>query len=163
MAYRVDGHGNPHVNYEPSSLSGLVEADKPGPAETGPMLSGRLTRAKTDRRNDYQQASDRWRTMEDWERDDLIGNLVDLLSQCERHTRERMIWHFLLVDDDYGKRVGDGPGISPGDVAGLEPLPGQVLTELDAKRLANLGGNEPRPLTCPAPTGSVPNRRAAQV
>jgi catalase len=162
MTYQVDGHANPRVNYEPTSLGGLAEAEPPGPAETGPAVSGRLTRARLERRNDYQQAADRWHTIEDWERDDLVSNLVDALGQAERHVQERMVWHLLLVDDDYGRRVGAGLRLTPADVAGLEPLPGQVLTGDDAKRLANLGGNQPRPLTTPAPTGSVPNRRATQ-
>jgi catalase len=162
MTYQVDGHANPHVNYEPNSLGGLSEAPRPGPAETGPEISGRLTRARLERRNDYQQAADRWQTIEEWERDDLVSNLVELLGQAERHIQERMVWHLLLVDDDYGRRVGAGLGLTPADVAGLEPLPDQVLTDQDAKRLANLGNNQPRGLTTPKPTGSVPNRRATQ-
>jgi catalase len=163
MAYSVDRHGgNPHVNYEPSSLGGLREAPHRDPVEQGPVITGRLTRAKLDRRNDYQQASDRWRTIQEWERDDLVANLVEQLAQCERQIQERMVWHFLLVDDAYGERVGDGIGIRAEQLEHLEPLPDQILTDLDAKRLANLGNNEPRPLTCPSPTGSVPNSRAGR-
>jgi catalase len=46
--------------------------------------------------------------MQDWERDDLVHNLVTQLSQCDRPIPERMVWHFLLVEDDLGLRVGDG-------------------------------------------------------
>jgi catalase len=70
-----------------------------------------------------------------------------------------MVWHLLLVDEDYGRRVGGGLGLAPADVAGLEPLPDQVLTDEDAKRLANLGNNQPRALSTQAVTGSVPNHR----
>ena len=72
MAYDVDGHTNPHITYEPSLRGGLSEAEARGPAESGPVISGRLTRAHIPRRNDYQQAADRWQTMEEWERDDLV-------------------------------------------------------------------------------------------
>jgi len=29
--------------------------------------------------------------------------------------QERMVWHFLLVDEDYGLQVADGLGVSPSD------------------------------------------------
>ncbi|MFN2568311.1 MAG: catalase, partial [Candidatus Dormibacteria bacterium] len=105
MSYHVDGSGNPHVNYEPSMHGGPVEARKPGPVEQGPVYHARLTRATLERENNYQQASDRYHTMMDWEREDLISNLVTLLTQCERDVQERMVWHFLLADDEFGSRV----------------------------------------------------------
>ena len=160
MTYFVDGAGeNPHVNYEPSSLGGLKEAEFPQHDEQGPVISGRLTRKRIPRTNDYQHAADRYQTMEDWERDDLVSNMITLLSQCERQIQERMVWHFFLVDDDYGNRVGEGLGIKAGDVAHLQPLPSQTLTDEDQRRLANLGNNAPRTLTGQKITGSVPNRR----
>ena len=59
-----------------------------------------------ERRNDYVQARGRYCTMMDWERDDLVLNMGTLLGQCERDVQERMLWHLLLVHDDYGTRVG---------------------------------------------------------
>ena len=44
--------------------------------------------------------------MMEWERDDLVLNMGTLLGQCERDVQERMVWHFLMVHDDYGTRVG---------------------------------------------------------
>ena len=143
MSYAVDGGAeNPHTNYEPNSLGGLVEAEKPSHVEQGPLLEGRLTRQRIPRTNDYQQAAERWHTMEAWERDDLVGNLVTLISQAERHVQERMVWHFLLVDEDYGQQVADGLGVSTSDVASLKPLATQTLGETDLARLARLP--EPR-------------------
>ena len=74
---------NPHVNYEPSSTGGLAEAEPPA-RSTGPYVAGHVGRQKLERTNDYAQAGERYRTMPDWERDDLVLNLVDLLGQCER-------------------------------------------------------------------------------
>ncbi len=93
MAYSVYlGPGqNPHVNYEPSTLNGLVEADLTGAAEHGPVIEGRQPRARLPRTNDYLQAGQRYCLMEDWERDDLGNNFITLLSQCERHIQERMV------------------------------------------------------------------------
>jgi catalase len=163
MSYYVDGHNNPHVNYEPSMHDGLPEAPKPGPVEQGPEYHARLTRATIERQNDYQQAADRYQTMMDWERDDLVANMVALLSQCERDVQERMVWHMFLIDDDYGSRVGEGLGITADHVRHLQTLPGQTLTQLDRERLANLGHAGRRPLTGKQITGSVHVMRASEV
>jgi catalase len=52
-----------------------------------------------------------------------------------------MVWHLLLVHDDYGTRVGEMLGITAADVRSLPPLPKQVLTDEDRRRLQNLGKN----------------------
>ncbi len=112
MAYGVDGTGdNPHINYEPSSLGGLAEAEPAG-APYEPEIRGRLTRATLDRTNDYAQAGDRYRTMPDWEREDLICNLTDLIGQCDRQVKERMVGHFAQCDADFGRRIAEGVGVS---------------------------------------------------
>jgi catalase len=160
MAYHVDGHTDPHINFEPALRGGLAEAEQRGPAETGPVISGRLTRALIPRRNDYQQAADRWQTMEEWERDDLVLNLSGALGQCEKVLQERMAWHLLLIDDDLGRRVADAIEVSVDAVRKLEPLPTQELTAEDHRRLANLGSAGPRQVTTRSVTGSVPNERA---
>ncbi|WP_322626743.1 catalase [Paracoccus beibuensis] len=130
---------NPSVNYEPSIHNGLREAERQ--PNNPPEITGHLTRSVLERRNDYVQARGRYCTMMEWERDDLVANLSDLLSQCERDVQERMVWHLLMVHDDYGARVGQAIGISADDVRGMAPLDGQVLTDDDRKRLENLGRN----------------------
>ncbi|HEX2176191.1 MAG TPA: catalase [Nocardioidaceae bacterium] len=161
MAYGVDlGEGqNPHVNYEPSSLNGLQESPKPSHSEVGPEISGRLTRSRIPRTNDYMQAAQRFQLCEQWERDDLVANLVDALSQCDRHIQERMVWHFFMVEDELGQRVGDGLGISADDVRHLQPLATQAFDEEEKQRLANLGKNGPRTFDSNVMTHCVPNER----
>ncbi|HEU4423376.1 MAG TPA: catalase [Pilimelia sp.] len=160
MTYYVDGRGeNPHVNYEPSTLGGLAEATYPTHDEQGPVISGRLTRKRIPRTNDYIQAGQRFQLMEQWEQDDLVHNFVTLLGECDRHIQERMVWHFLLVDDDLGLRVGAGLNIAPDDVRHLEPLPHQSLTDEDRDRLANLGKNGPRDVRGLTMTHCVLNER----
>ena len=108
MAYYVDrGAENPHVNYEPSSLGGLHEAAPNGP-EHQPYVDGKVGRQVLERTNDYAQAGERYRTMPDWEREDLVKNLVDNLMQCEEHIQERMVEHFTQCDEDFGTRVAEG-------------------------------------------------------
>ncbi|MFF5205754.1 catalase [Streptosporangium sp. NPDC000396] len=161
MTYHVDGQGeSPHVNYEPSVTGGLSEAPRPAHDELGPVVSGRLTRRRIPRTNDYTQAGQRYTLMEPWERDDLVLNFVTLLSQADRLIQERMVWHFLIVDDDLGLRVGEGLGIGPEDVVHLEPLANQDLTEEDRERLSRLGKNGPRDVTGLRMTHCVPNGQA---
>ncbi|MGD9483180.1 catalase [Streptomyces sp. TRM70308] len=160
MTYHVDSSGaDPAVNYEPSITGGLREDVEPSHDEQGPQINGRLTRKRIERTNDYLQAGQRYAMMEDWERDDLVTNFVTLIGQCDRAVQERMVWHFLLVDNDLGLRVGEGLGIGPQDVAGLEPLRGQHLTDEDRERLANLGSNPPRDVEGLTMTHCVPNER----
>jgi catalase len=162
MTYHVDETGeNPTVNYEPSITGGLAEAPKPGPVETGPEISGRLTRAQIPRTNDYQQAGERFQLSEQWEKDDLVGNLSTLLGQCDRPIQERMVWHLLLCDDELGSRVGEGLGITADDVRGLKPLPNQGWGEAEQQRLDNLGNNGPRDVSGVEMTHCVPNEHVS--
>src|SRR4051812_33210823 len=160
MSYSVDGTGpNPHVNYEPSITGGLEEAAKPGHVEQGPMIEGRLTRARLPRTNDYLQAGQRYQLLERWEKDDLVANLTNLIGQAARPVQERMVWHLLLVDDELGLRLGEGLGIGVDEVKGLAPLATQTLNEEELQRLANLGQNGPRKVTGLSMTHCVPNER----
>ena len=164
MAYGVDTAPgqNPHVNYEPSTLNGLVEAPtKPGHVEQGPVINGRLTRQRIQRTNDYKQAGERYLMSEQWEKDELVANFVDALSKCERHIQERMVWHFFMVEDELGQRVGEGIGITADDVRHLEPLPTQTLTDEELQRAANLGKNGRRPVR-DVMTHCVPNARGLE-
>ncbi len=113
MTYYVDGTdagANPHVNYEPNSLGGVREAAALGAPHT-PYAEGKLVREAIERTNPYQQAGERYRAIEAWERDDLITNLVDNLRQCRREIQERMVGHLTQCDAEYGGRVAAGLGI----------------------------------------------------
>lgn len=130
---------NPHVNYEPSLHNGLTEAEsKPNDP---PVVTGRLQTSVVERTNDYLHARGRFVTMNDWERDELVKVMGVMLSSCESDVQERMLWHFFMIHDDYGSRVGEQLGLSVDDVKHLEPLPGQRLTDEENTRLRNLGNN----------------------
>jgi catalase len=162
MAYYVDETGeNPSVNYEPSITGGLSEAPKPAHAEVGPEITGRVTRARIPRTDDYRQAGERYQLSELWEKDDLVGNLSTLLGKCDRPIQERMVWHLLLCDDELGQRVGDGLGISAGDVRSLKPVPTQGWGDAEQQRLDNLGNNGPRDVEGLVMTHCVPNEHVA--
>jgi catalase len=109
MAYHQDlvpGLNN-HVNYEPSSLGGLKEAPKAGKDHT-PFYSASLVRQKIDRTNDFKQAGETYRNFEDWERDELINNLVNTLANANKVIQDKMIENFTKADADYGRRVAEG-------------------------------------------------------
>src|SRR3712207_5934883 len=126
MTYFVDGDGaNKHVNYEPSSMGGLKEAAKPA-KDYHQWVEGHLGRYQTTKTaDDYKQAGVRYRTFEDWERDDLIANLVDDMKQCPEHIALRMVWHFWHCDPDYGRRVAEGAGVDLKKALALPPLDGK--------------------------------------
>jgi catalase len=164
MAYYVDDDGgaNPHVNYEPSITGGPQEAPKPSHDAQGPVYDARLTRARIERTDDYRQAGERYWLQEEWERDDLVANWIANLSQCDREIQERMVWHLFMCDDDYGRRVGEGLGISADDVRGLEPLATQTLSESELERARNLGDNGNRDVSGVEMTHCVPNEHDAR-
>ncbi len=160
MTYHVDGGGeNPHVNYEPSITGGLREGTYPTHDDQGPEIVGRLTRKRIPRTNDYTQAGQRYLLLEKWEQDDLVANFVTLIGQAARAVQERMVWHFYLVEDELGARVGAGLGITLDEVKDLPPLQSQTLNEDELARLANLGHNGPRNVEGLMMTHCVPNER----
>ena len=73
--------------------------------EQGPLVEGRLTRKRIPRTDDYTQPGQRYLLSEQWEKDDLVANLVANLSQCDRPIQERMVWHFFMCEDELGQRV----------------------------------------------------------
>jgi catalase len=146
MTYGVDGTGaNKHINYEPSTLGeGLAEAPKK--TEYHQPVEGRLGRYQTSRtEDDYAQAGHRYRTFEDWEREDLIANLVADMKQCPEPIQLRMVWHFWHADEDYGRRVAEGAGIDLEKAKALPPLPGRAAPHkrLQAETYTE-GGNAPQ-------------------
>jgi len=157
MAYYVDAAGeNKHVNYEPSIMGGMREAPQPQ-KDYHQWVEGHLGRYQTSRTaDDYRQASERYRSFEDWEREDLIGNLVADLKQCPEPIQLRMVWHFWHCDPDYGTRVAQGAGIDLEKAKSLPPLEGKPPP----------GQNRPGPTYTSGkreePAGIEPGRREAQ-
>jgi catalase len=164
MTYHVDSTGaNPHVNYEPSITGGLREAQYPTHDEQGPEIVGRLTRKRIPRTNDYTQAGQRYLLMEQWEQDDLVKNFVGAISQAARPVQERMLWHFYMVEEQLGRRVGEGLGISLEEIKELPPLQSQTLSDDELARLKNLGNNGSRDVAGLKMTHCVPNERVVMV
>lgn len=142
MEFRVDSAPgqNPHVNYEPSSMDGLNEAPPAG-KEHIPYIVGNLVREKLQRTNDFKQAGERYRMFEDWERDDLILNLVNTLKPCRKIIQDKMVDLFGKCDPDYGKRVAEGLRKAAGHVGQRGPI-GSSSSEdavIDAEKISHKG------------------------
>lgn len=108
MAHFVDQSPdqNPHVTYEPSSLNGLQETSRSRKDYT-PNVEGELVHQSIDRTNDFKQAGETYRAFDDFERDELIRNLVNGLSSCEKVIQDNMIELCRKADEDYGHRVAE--------------------------------------------------------
>ncbi|WP_207425596.1 catalase [Pedobacter sp. SYSU D00535] len=117
MSYRREiGAGqNPHINYEPSTTGGLQEAPKSG-TEYTPHYNAKLVRQKIDRTNDFKQAGERYRSFEDWEREELINNLVQTLKPCDKRIQDKMVEMLTQCDEDYGRRVAEGLEMAPDSI-----------------------------------------------
>ncbi|RXZ01340.1 catalase [Fictibacillus sp. S7] len=124
MQYKVDlgENQNPHVNYEPSTTDGLKEAKQSGKEHT-PFASGHVVRESIDRPNNFGQAGDTYRHFEEWEREELITNLVNTLAPCDERIKSKMIDMCHQCDEDYGKRLEEGLRMaSDGNSSTQEPI-----------------------------------------
>ena len=123
MTYHVDGTdvaANPHVNYEPSSAHDSLHEAKPSGEPHTPFVSGNVVRQAISRRNEFGQAGTRWRSFEEWERDELVSNLVGALKPCNEGIQQRMVSYFTQADPEYGRRVAEGLGIAVPAVAATQ-------------------------------------------
>ncbi|PEF60922.1 catalase [Bacillus cereus] len=109
MAYHVDigQNQNPHTNYEPSMIDGLKEATQHGKIHE-PQYTDKLVRERIERTNNFGQAGETFRNLEEWEKNELIKNLVDALKICRTEIQNKMIEYFSEADEEYGRRVKEG-------------------------------------------------------
>jgi catalase len=113
---RADGNYGAQVNYEPNSMGGPQQ----DPAAQEPPL--RLSAEAADRydhregNDDYTQAGDLYRLMTAEEKERLINNLVGHLSVVPKEIQERQLVHFARADEEYGRRVAEGLGLTVGQV-----------------------------------------------
>ncbi|TPW14155.1 MAG: catalase, partial [Acidimicrobiaceae bacterium] len=106
---RVDGNGGRAKNYEPNSFDGPAQTDDPHCA--GLPVDGVSGTYGWDERNtdDFCQAGDLYRLIDDAARQRLVDNIADSLAQVNRAgIVERSISHFRNADLDYGNRIAAG-------------------------------------------------------
>ncbi|KXZ13036.1 hypothetical protein AXI58_04960 [Bacillus nakamurai] len=88
-------------------MGGLKEAPKQAKDHT-PHVEGDVKREAIDRTNNFGQAGETYRRFTEFERSELIHNLVNTLSTCRKEIQEQMIENFTKADPDYGRRVAEG-------------------------------------------------------
>jgi catalase len=110
-AMRFDDNGGSSPNYEPNSFGGPTQdlryIERPKP------ITGTVARHNhRDESDYYTQAGNLFRLMKTAEKERLISNISDSLSQVPRHIQERQICHFFRADPVYGEGVAKEIGIS---------------------------------------------------
>ncbi|MBA4493552.1 catalase [Paenactinomyces guangxiensis] len=113
--YQVDGNMQTRtnispVNYEPNRYEDRPKAD-PAYLESETPLEGAAGRQKIFKTLDFQQAGERYRAFTEAERNNLIKNLVNDLSQVNEHTQKLAICNFYRADKEYGERLAKGLNI----------------------------------------------------
>lgn len=98
------------VNYEPNSYTtGPVE--DPSVNESEAPLIGRVVRQRIEKTDDFTQAGELYRSFTEQEKDHLIRNLVDDLSQVKSDIQLRAVCNFYRADAEYGARLAAGLGV----------------------------------------------------
>jgi catalase len=148
MAPYVDEGGNPHVNYEPSSEQSVAEAPRQYASDHHPFVQGPVMRHGITRtQQDYAAAGERYRTLADWEREELLENLAGDMKACPENIALRMIWHFYNCDEQYGIEVARRAGIDLDKARALPPLekhPGPGKRRELRVKTGGAGGNGAR-------------------
>ncbi|RFA24498.1 catalase [Alkalilimnicola ehrlichii] len=104
---RTDGNYGRQVNYEPNSVGGPV-AD---PSKKEPPLRIEGDADRYDHRegnDDYTQAGDLYRLMTAEEKDRLVNQLVNHLSDVPVEIQQRQLPHFQRTDPELARRIAAG-------------------------------------------------------
>lgn len=104
------------VNYQPSRMENKPEntSAKYSQARYGDVSLQQMKIMKT---NDFQQAGEFYRSLDDKMKNNLIKNLVaDLGSVKDKTTKAIMVGYFYMADRDYGMRLAKALKLSREDV-----------------------------------------------
>jgi catalase len=120
------GHGSSHagssVNFYPNDRASSG-APVPAPAyeePAMPLLADAWVKAYDNSNEDnYSQAGDLYRLMTEPQKQQLISNIAEGLSQANPSIQQRMIGHFSQCDADYGDRVAKALARYPSVASGF--------------------------------------------
>ncbi len=93
------------ANYLPNTLDGEMLTWDPGKRKT-PLeyVSGNVSRQEIPGDN-YYQPGYRYRSMSETEKNHLVANIIESLSQADEPIQRRMIGHFMQTDSELGTRI----------------------------------------------------------
>ncbi len=113
---RFDGNGGGSPVYQPNSFDG--PADNAAYAEPPLRIDGDADRYNhRDGNDDYTQAGNLYRLMDDAAKQRLIDNIVGAMQGVPRDIQVRQIGHFMKADPAYGEGIARGLEIDPADSA----------------------------------------------
>ncbi len=113
---RFDGNAGSAVNYQPNSFDGPVDDVKY--KEPPLKISGDADRYDHRAENDdYTQAGNLFRLMNEDQKRQLIGNLVGAMQGVPKFIQVRQLKHFCKADPAYGAGVAAGLGVNIKEIA----------------------------------------------
>ncbi|MCP4406757.1 MAG: catalase [Gammaproteobacteria bacterium] len=112
---RFDGNGGSAPVYQPNGFGGATE--DASYAEPPLRIDGDADRYNhRDGNDDYTQAGNLYRLMDEDAKKRLIGNIVGAMQGVPREIQVRQIRHFTKADPAYGEGLARGLGIDPADI-----------------------------------------------
>ena len=121
MRFFRNDTGNPDAYYEPNSFGGPAQA--PEYREPPLRISGDADRYDHREGNDdYTQAGDLFRLMDDGQRTRLLDNIAEAMDGVPVEIIKRQVAHFYRCDRDYGAGVATRMGVS------VEPAPAALAS-----------------------------------
>jgi catalase len=106
-----NGNSGAAPNYGPNSFNGPVQ--DPAFAEPALWVEGDVARHNhRDGNDDYTQAGNLFRLLDEGARQRLIENIVGSMQGIDREIQLRQIQHFLKADPAYGMGVAQGLGLA---------------------------------------------------
>lgn len=105
-----------NVNYQPSRIDDKPEdtANKHSNARYGDVS---ITQAKISKPNNFQQAGEFYRSLDERMKTNLVKNLIGDLGQVkDREVQKIMTGRFYMADRDFGKRVAEALKLSREEV-----------------------------------------------
>jgi catalase len=106
MQYAPYGGGT--VNYEPNTLGGGMPNEAPATPDEKYLLEGAVIRSKIGLTSDFEQAGQRYHSLNKVEQAHLVDNIVDSLGKANKQIQKRMVENLTKADKEFGKRVAKG-------------------------------------------------------
>ena len=113
---RFDGNGGGSPAYQPNSFDGA--ADNADYAEPPLRIDGNADRYNhRDGNDDYTQAGDLYRLMDDDAKTRLINNIANAMQGVPKEIQVKQLVHFVKADPSYGKGIACKLGINPAEIS----------------------------------------------
>lgn len=96
------------VNYKPNSLNGNKPIEAPEERVECVYVEGNITKESIKKTDDFTQAGERYRGLNENEKTALIDNILSELWQVPEKIQRKLIEYFTRCDDEFGDRIAEG-------------------------------------------------------